>query len=122
MDTVKLLRNEFTEFICEDDLPYYFYVHDADGVFTYISPNVTDLLGFTVQEFKDFYLNHATANPINKEMIRYTQQALKGIQQEPYKVEVYDKEYQTHYLYVYEKPVFKDEKVIAVEGVAKLLS
>ncbi len=122
MDTEQLLKDEFKEFIIKDDLPYYFYVHDTNGVFTYISPNVTDLLGFTVQEFKDFYLNHATANPLNKEMIRYTQEALKGIQQEPYKVEVYDKEYQTHFLYIYEKPVYKNGEVIGVEGVAKLLN
>lgn len=122
MDTEKRLKDAFKEFISQDDLPYYFYIHDRDGVFTYLSPNVTDLLGFTVQEFKDFYLNYATANPLNKEMIRYTQQALKGIQQEPYKVEVYDKEYQTHFLYVYERPIFKNEQVVGIEGVAKLLN
>jgi len=122
MDTQKRLQDEFKEFTCKDDLPYYFYIHDADGVFTYVSPNVTDLLGFTVKEFQEFYLRHATANPLNKEMIRYTQQALKGVQQEPYKVEVYDKEYQTHFLYIYEKPVIKDEKVVGIEGVAKLLN
>jgi PAS domain S-box-containing protein len=122
MDTEKRLEDEFREFISRDDLPYYLYIHDRDGVFTYVSANVTDLLGFTVEEFKDFYLNHATANPLNKEMIRYTQQALKGIQQKPYKVEVYDKEYNPHMLYIYERPVSKDEKIIGVEGVAKLLN
>lgn len=122
MDTEKRLENEFKEFISQDGSPYYLYIHDKNGVFTYVSPNVTELLGFEVQDFKDFYLSHATANPLNKEMIRYTQQALKGIQQEPYKVEVYDKEYKTHLLCVYERPVFKDEKIVGIEGVAKLLN
>ena len=122
MDTKKQLEDEFKEFISENNLPYYFYIHDKDGIFTYLSKNVTELLGYSVQEFKDFYLNHETANSLNKEMIRYTQECLKGIQQEPYKVEVYDKEYLTHYLYVYEKPVFEDGEVIGIKGVAKLLS
>ena len=38
------------------------------------------------------------------------------------KVEVYDKEYQTHFLYVYERPIFKNEQVVGIEGVAKLLN
>ncbi len=122
MDTKKRLEEAFMEFIQEDDLPFYTYVHDREGVFTYISPEVTDILGYSVDEFKEFYLNYATGNPLNKEMIKHTQECLKGLQQAPYKVEVYDKEYNTHYLKIYERPVFEGEKVVAIEGVAKLLS
>jgi len=122
MNTKQRLEHEFKEFIQEDELPFYTYIHDRDGLFTYISPEVTDLLGYSVDEFKEFYLNYATGNPLNKEMIKYTQECLKGFQQAPYKVEVYDKAYNTHYLKIYEKPVFENGEVVAVEGVAKLLS
>ncbi len=122
MDTKERLETIFKEFIQKDDLPFYTYIHDIDGVFTFISPEVTDLLGYGPDEFHEFYLNFATGNPLNKEMIRYTQKCLKGIQQPPYMVEVYDKEYNSHYLNIYERPVFKDGKVVAVEGIAKLLS
>jgi len=122
MDTRKRLEDEFNEFISQDNFPYYFYIHDAEGVFTYVSPDIIDVLGYTPDEFNNFYMNCATANPLNKEMIKYTHRALNGIQQDPYMVEVYDKEYNTHYLNIYEKPVFEDGKVVAVEGVAKLLS
>ncbi len=122
MDTKERLEEAFKEFIREDNLPFYTYVHDRDGVFTYISPDITDILGYSVDEFKEFYLNYATGNPLNKEMIKYTQECLKGFQQPPYKVEVYDKEFNTHYLKIYERPVFEGEKVVGVEGVAKLLS
>ena len=122
MDTYERLKDEFSEFISQDDLSYYFYIHDEEGVFTYISPEVSEILGYTQDEFREFYMNHVTANDLNREMIRYTQQALKGIQQEPYKVEVYDKEYHTHLLFVYERPVFENDEVVGIEGVAKLLN
>ena len=122
MNTEEQLESEFKDFISNDDFPYYFYIHDSDGVFTFISDGITPMLGFTPEEFKSFYMNHVTANLLNREMIKYTQKCLQGIQQEPYKVEVYDKDYTPHYLYVFEKPVFEEGKVVAVRGVAKLLN
>ena len=122
MTTQEQLTSKFQDFIEKDDSPYYFYIHDTEGVFTYISPHMTELLGFSIDEFKSFYLNHATGNPINKEMIRYTQQCLKGNIQEPYKVEVYDKDYKTHTLCVSERPVYEGEKIVGIEGVAKVLN
>ncbi len=122
MQTQLRLEEKFKDFISQDGSPYYFYIHDTNGVFTYISETVFDILGFTPDEFKKFYLECVTGNPINKEMIRYTNECLKGIQQDPYEVEVYDKDYNTHRLYVYETPVIQDGKVIAVEGIAKLLN
>ena len=122
MKTQERLENKFKDFINEDSLPYYFYSHDKEGVFTYISPQMTDLLGFSIEDFKSFYLSHATANPLNKEMIRYTRQCLKGIVQDPYLVEVYDKDYKVHLLRVFEMPVYEEEEIVGLEGVAKLLS
>ena len=122
MSIIKELESEFQEFISKDDLPYYFYMHDTDGVFTFISDGITPILGFTPEEFKSFYMSHVTGNPINIETIKYTEKCLQGIQQEPYKVEVYDKDYTSHYLYVFEKPVFENGEVVSVKGVAKLLN
>jgi len=122
MSTEEQFELEFKDFIPKDNSPYYFYMHDTDGVFTYISDGITEILGFTPEEFKSFYMNHLTANPLNKEVIKYTQKCLQGFQQKPYKVEVYDKGYTAHYLYVFEKPVIEKGSIVAVQGVAKLLS
>jgi len=122
MDTHKTLEKEFSEFITKDDLPYYFYIHDTEGVFTYVSHEVTSLLGFDIETFKSFYMDHVTANPLNKEVIKYTLKSLQGIQQAPYKVEIYDVDYKAHYQLVYEKPVFEGKNIVGVKGVAKLLN
>jgi len=122
MNTQEGLETEFKEFLSRDSSPYFFYIHNSEGIFTYLSENITQLLGFSPEEFQTDYLKHITANPINKDVIKYTDRCIQGIQQEPYRLEIYDKKYNKHSLYVFEKPIFKDEKVIGVKGVAKLLS
>lgn len=112
----------FKEFIEQDEYPYYFYMHDKDGNITYISENITHLLGLSSEEFKADYMSYATASPLNKEMIRYTYRALNGQEQEAYQIEVYDKDYLPHILLIKEKPIFEGEEVVGLQGVAKLLS
>jgi PAS domain S-box-containing protein len=112
----------FKEFIEQDDHPYYFYTHDKDGNVTYISENITQLLGLSSDEFKRDYMSYATANPLNKEMIRYTYRALQGKEQEAYKIEIYDKDFIPHTLLIKEKPMFEGKAIVGLQGVAKLLS
>jgi PAS domain S-box-containing protein len=122
MKTDEYLYTLFKEFIEQDEHPYYFYTHDKDGNITYISENITHLLGLSSDEFKADYMSYATASPLNKEMIRYTYRALQGKEQEAYKIEIYDKDFHPHTLLIKEKPVFEGEKVVGIQGVAKLLS
>ncbi len=122
MTTDERLSILFKEFIEQDNSPYYFYTHDKDGNITYISDNITRLLGLSSQEFKSDYMSYATASPLNKEMIRYTYRALQGKEQEPYKIEVYDKSYIKHILLIKEKPMFEGDRIVGLQGVAKLLS
>ncbi len=122
MTTDERLFTLFQEFIQKDTLPYYFYIHDQAGRLTYISENITHLLGLSSEEFKADYMSYATANPINKEMIKYTNRALAGEEQGPYTVEMYDKDYKPHTLLIKERPLFDGNIVVGIEGVAKLLS
>jgi len=122
MKTDKRLSILFKEFIEQDKHPYYFYTHDKDGNITYISENITHLLGLSSEEFKADYMSYATASPLNKEMIRYTYRALQGKEQDAYKIEVYDKNFIPHILLIKEKPIFEGDKVVGLQGVAKLLS
>ncbi|KAJ8135590.1 hypothetical protein OY671_011197, partial [Metschnikowia pulcherrima] len=71
---------------------YYVYSHDVRGVFTYLSPSVTKMLGYTQAEFRKHYSRFSTANPINAEVERYTESSSKGIHQKPYSVEVLHKD------------------------------
>jgi len=122
MKTDERLSILFKEFIEQDEHPYYFYTHDRDGNITYISKNITHLLGLSSEEFKADYMSYATASPLNKEMIRYTYRALQGKEQEAYKIEVYDKNYIPHTLLIKEKPIFEGKTIVGLQGVAKLLS
>jgi ActR/RegA family two-component response regulator len=51
---------------------YLFYRHDTNGVFTYVSPSVTDMLGYSQQEALSHYTGFISDNPANKEMVRHT--------------------------------------------------
>lgn len=98
---------------------YFFYSHGTDGVFTYLSPSITNVLGYEHDEFLKHYTEYLTDNPINEEVVRYTELSFKGEQQPPYELEIYHKDRSVHVLEVAEIPVLDDEgKVIALEGLA----
>ncbi len=99
---------------------YFFYRHDTDGVFSYVSPSVTEMLGYSEQEFLTHHTKYQTDNSINKEAVRHTELSIKGQQQTPYEVEVYHKDGSIRWLEVTELPLRDDNgKVNAVEGIAK---
>ncbi len=99
---------------------YFFYAHNIDGIFTYISPSLTNILGYTAEEFLTHYSEYLTDNPINKEVEGHTELSTKGIKQPPYEVEIYHKDGSIRSLHVQEVPVFDNNRnVIAVEGIAQ---
>ncbi|MHC4618463.1 MAG: PAS domain S-box protein [Planctomycetota bacterium] len=98
---------------------YFFYSHGPDGVFTYLSPSIRNVLGYAQEEFMTHYTEHLTDNPINREVVRRTELGLRGRQQPPYEVETRHKDGSIHRLEVTEVPVFDAEgNVLAVEGIA----
>ena len=98
---------------------YYFYTKSPDGIFSYISPSITNVLGYSQEEFRVHYSKFLTDNPINKEGIHHIKLGIKGEKQPPYEVEIYQKDGGTRYLEVTEEPVFdKNGSVVAVEGIA----
>jgi PAS domain S-box-containing protein len=117
----KLLASEqryrrLVEALRED---YFFYTQNPDGIFSYISPSITIVLGYSQEEFLVHYTEYLTDNPINKEVIHHTELSIKGEKQPSYEVEICHKDGSTRYLEVTEEPVFdKDGSVIAVEGIA----
>lgn len=99
---------------------YFFYSHDTNGVFTYLSPSVTNVLGYTVDEFKIHYSTYLTDSPANKDVVRLTEAAIKGeAEGSTYEVEIYDKNKNIRCLKVVESAI-KDAsgQVVAIEGIA----
>jgi PAS domain S-box-containing protein len=98
---------------------YVFYAHGPDGVFTYVSPSVKEVLGYSPEEFLTHYSQYLTDNPINQEVVEHTNLSLQGLQQPPYEAEIFHRDGGRHTLEVLEFPVLDAEgRVIAVEGLA----
>ena len=99
---------------------YFFYSHDTEGIFTYLSPAITNVLGYATEEFLTHYSEYMTDNPGNESALKHTALSLKGIKQPPYELEIYHKDGSKHTLKIQEIPVFNnDHNVIAVEGIAE---
>ena len=99
---------------------YFFYVHNTEGVFTYISPSLTNILGYSAEEFLTHYSEYLTENPINKKVLKHSELSMQGIKQPLYEVELYHKDGTIRSLQVQEVPLFdENRKVIAVEGIAQ---
>jgi len=100
---------------------YIFYSHNIEGVFTYISPSITDVLGYSSEEYmQDNYDAFFTDNPINEKAVELTGQILSGDAISCYEVEVFHKDGRRRLMEVTESSV-KDSNgnVTAVEGLAR---
>jgi PAS domain S-box-containing protein len=99
---------------------FFLYSYNTEGVFTYISPSIMNVLGYSQEDFLTHLSKYMTDNPCNEKVIKYKDLSLKGIKQPPYEVEIYHNNGSERTLKVQEVPVFDEEgKVIAVEGIAE---
>ncbi len=98
---------------------YFFYRHDTNGIFTYVSDSVRNVLGYEPEEFLSHYTKYLTDSPINAKARRSTQLSIKGVRQAPYEVEAIRKDGEIVTLEVSEISVeYTAGKVVAVEGMA----
>ena len=99
---------------------YMFYSHNTDGIFTFVSDSVTEILGYSKEEFLKHYNTYMTNEPINEKVNKYTNLALSGKQQKPYVVSIFHKNSTIKYLEITEIPVFNENGNIShIEGIAK---
>jgi PAS domain S-box-containing protein len=98
----------------------FLYRHDVEGVWTYVSSSVTQVLGYSVDESLTNFSRRLTDHPVNRLAAKYREQSIKGIPQSPYEIQVYHKEGSVRWLEVSETPVRDTEgNVVAVEGVRR---
>jgi len=104
---VENLRNE-----------YFFYQRDCEGIFTYISPSITNILGYTVDEFMIHSHEYLTDNPINLKLDEHIKPCIQGIHDSPYQLEIYDVEKNIHWLEVTDTLVYDEyNNCIGVDGI-----
>ena len=91
---------------------YFFYSHDRDGNFTYLSDSVKTILGYTPDEMMKHYESFLTDNPINNKVAEYTEKTFQGIEHPPYIVSVRDKNGNECFIEVKETPVKNSDDVV----------
>jgi PAS domain S-box-containing protein len=102
------------------DREYLIFSHGADGVFTYVSPSIESVLGYTQDEYARHYGDTFTDSPVNTAAVRHSEASIRGERQSPYEIEVRHKDGSTRQMHVIELPLLdEDGKVIAVEGISR---
>ena len=99
---------------------HFFYIYDTIGDYTYLSPSVDEVLGYSVEEYKQRFADCLTDNPINKEALRLGELVMQGQEQLAYEMEVTHKDGSTRQIEINEVPIFDERhQVIGVGGVAQ---
>ncbi len=112
-------EKRYRRFVENIKVEYFFYSHDVEGNFHYISPSVSSILGYPPEDFQAHYSKFLTDSPINKKVHTHTAQSIKGVQQPIYEAEVYNQNGDTRFLEILDIPIYDNQgKVIAVEGIA----
>jgi diguanylate cyclase (GGDEF)-like protein/PAS domain S-box-containing protein len=111
---------KYRRFIENIKKEYFFYAHDQQGIFTYVSPAIRNILGYSQEEFKDHYTKYLTDNPINEEAKQCTESNLSGkTNGSSYELEIFHKNKNLHLLEVTEFPIFDNHGcIVGIEGIA----
>ena len=118
---VKLAASEeLLRIIVEGTLDVFFYVHDTAGAFTYVSPSVEKITGFPPEHWKTRAKDALTGGPANDAVREHTARALsEGISPPAYVCTIRHADGRPLLLEINEKPIFKEGKVIGIQGVAR---
>jgi PAS domain S-box-containing protein len=94
-----------------------FYSHTADNVLIYISPQITNLLGYAPEEVLDKWTKLLSDNPINKIGEDLTRIAIEtGIEQPPYELELLHKNGSRVWVEVRETPICENQQTVRIIG------
>lgn len=99
------------------DIGFVFYTYNKDLVFTYVNDCVSNILGYSAQEFLTDFTIFLTNSPINHVAVPFAEQCLSGETVLPYELEVIHKDGRHIIIEVFEIPFFdEDGNVVEVEG------
>jgi|GEM_PF-7092469 len=97
-----------------------FYTHDRSGRITYISPSVTDITGYEIEEWSTHYSTFMTSAEINDEVAIYTEEMLRsGKAPPPYNVELFHKDGSRITFEIHEAPLYEQGEIVGVLGLAR---
>lgn len=98
---------------------YLLYSHDKEGVFSYISPSVETILGYSQKEFLQHYSTYMPDTQLNQSVEKHTRGVLDEGITASYELEILHENGEIHIFKVLEHPsIDSDGAVIGVEGIA----
>ncbi|HPR17265.1 MAG TPA: response regulator [Candidatus Cloacimonadota bacterium] len=98
---------------------YFFYTHDPNRKYSYLSPTITKVLGYTSEEYWEHHNTFFVNNSKRDNISRAIDLAIKGKQPPTFEVDVYHKDGSIHTLEVSEFPIFNEQReVVSIEGMA----
>jgi PAS domain S-box-containing protein len=98
---------------------YFYFTHDKFGHISYVSPSVSEIMGYTPDEFENFFHQFFVDSPINDRAAQRIQMTLKGEMQEAFELELLNKTGELLRFEVIEVPIADNKgDIIALEGMA----
>ncbi len=99
---------------------YFFYRHEVNIPFKYLSASVSNVLGFSKTDFIETFRDLGAANLYNNCFERHKQLEFNDLKQPPFEIEMKNSNGSLCYLEIKEIPV-KDDKgnITAIEGIAR---
>ena len=98
---------------------YFFYSHNLNGEYLYMSPSVEKVLGYTVEEAREGLVKHMTDSEANRKTIETLKKSATGEKQKTFEFELYTKAGEIKVIEITESPDFDENgNVVSVEGVA----
>jgi len=98
---------------------HFFYTCNREGDYTWLSPSLEHVLGYTQDVFMERHSEYLTGHPVNQAALRQRRIALAGHQQPPCEMEIRHLNGNHIRLEITEIPICdKQGQVIALEGIA----
>jgi PAS domain S-box-containing protein len=94
-----------------------YYSHTPDHVMTYVSAQLTSILGYLPEDVHGTWHDVMTDHPMNRRGMELAQQAIdSGLAQEPYILELKAKDGRHIWVEVRETPMVRDGKTVSIVG------
>lgn len=98
---------------------YFFYSHDLNGKYLYISPSIEKVLGYSVEEARGGIVKHMTDSEFNKTTIDTLKKSASGEKQKTFELEVYTKSREIRVIQITESPLYNENnELVSIEGIA----
>ena len=98
---------------------YFFYSHNIDGDYLYMSPSVKTILGYDVEEAKLGLVKHMTDSELNDKTKKTQKKSATGVKQNTFQLELFAKDGSIKVIEITESPLYNEAgELLSIEGVA----